>query len=52
MEILAGFKNLSKRSLYGSGSISVIQLKNAIRLQAALHLHGQTGISLFLAQFI
>jgi hypothetical protein len=52
MEILAGFRNLSKRSLYGRGSRSVIQLKNAIRLQAALHLQGHTGIQLFLAQLI
>jgi hypothetical protein len=45
-------RNLSKSKKYGSGSISVIQDKKAIRLPAADHLPGPTGIPLFLAQLI
>jgi hypothetical protein len=52
IETLAGFKNLSKSNLYGSGSRSVIQDKYAIKLQAALHLPGPTGTQFFLDQFI
>jgi hypothetical protein len=52
IEILAGFKNLSKSRSYFIGSRSVIHDKNAIRDQAADHLHGQTGTPFCLAQFI
>jgi hypothetical protein len=52
IDILAGFKNLSKINQNLIGSISVIPDKKAIKLPAADHLQGQTGISLSLAQLI
>jgi len=45
IDILAGFKNLSKRRSYSSGSISVIPERYAIKEPAADPLPGHTGIS-------
>jgi hypothetical protein len=52
IDILAGFKNLSKISPYFLGSKSVIPERNAIKLPAADHLPGHTGILLSLAQLM
>jgi hypothetical protein len=52
IDTLAGFRNLSKIKPNLTGSISVIPDKYAIKLPAADHLQGPTGISLSLAQLI
>jgi hypothetical protein len=47
--IRSGFRNRSKRSLYGIGSTSVIRRAYATRLPAALPRPGPTGIPRSLA---
>ena len=52
IEILAGFKNLSKIRLYFIGSTSVINRHHATKDPAPDPLPGPTGISLFFAHII